>query len=614
MRKIFLFFLPLLILAVSLCLSLSAYAEEGDAETPSPETPVSADEDSASDGISPFDLYVGGVAVMNVGEEIKTEDPEDTTRVLTAVYQNKDGKQKLILSGHGDLAGGDTHFSVLYTGEDALSVEIALGSNVTFAQPIELSAGSLSAVGSNVVFKRNVKITDGSINLSESFVDFDSGIWIGRGSFSAEKNSTVNFKGIESGNSAFLRVADGTISFADCTIVVAPGSGISVVDPLINEFQTPAGTCFAAGKITLDSATMTVPYSDRSEPLHAVLWGSHEVEIKSGSVVRLNGTGYFSDAFAYAGERLLLSDSGLNVSGVGCILNLPEADLTMTKESEINGNAICGMYLGGDAMINSDSRINILSGRCGIAVVGKAANFHADRSDIHLSNTDTSLVAPAGRTRPWDEGAIVSAAFYAKNSSANFKNCKFTASNYPIGMLVISGSRFDFTGYLNLSAKKAAFLAIVAEKENVNFGSRISGSATLFTLQVSDAFGDMGKYAVALTPYDGAFKQSANAAIQTPDDVVNAFTGYITNCILTIESFPAVIIIVPCVVLIAATVLVIVLYQSGVIMHGKHKNRTEDTTAESALPAENIEENTTDTNRAEEVCIDTHDKTQEGEM
>ncbi len=505
---------------------------------------------------SPYGVYVGGVAVTEENKDDIFGDVtigEDGKEIGTAraVYDDKD--RELTLSGTVQVTGfsvmDDIRYGLLTTEREDIYVRVKEGSTIGFSHGIFLRSGSLVAKQATLAFGEAV---DGDVKV---------------------------------GSEAFLRTESGDVHFEDCRVECHFIDMISVFSEAYTEGKIPVGIGFVADDISMKRTRLVVSATACKTPLYALLWARGGVEITANSTVQAvaeEGVCY-ADAFVHAEDHVKIVDSNVTVSGVGCAFALPEADMEIRDHSEIVISAGQGMYVGGECLVTGESYVELATSGFCIAVVGEDTSFRADKdTKFHLTS---AAVATTTRAYPWD--TLPAAGFYSDMAEVAFKNAKVTIHR-PLGILCRSYyEKLSFTGRYDI-VSEVAFFALSNRKENVSFGTEIKGDATLFSIPA------FGQYATSLVAPEGVFELSGKpGAMGSLADVKLAFTGYLGECHIDAENFPAALLIAPGILLLAVTVAIIVLYKTGHLVAGhrrKHEDQSETVADTASVTTQNHSE------------------------
>ncbi len=522
---------------------------------------------------SPFGLYVGGIAVTR----------DNMTDILEDIPKNST-----------DMDGEEVSPRAFYVdGED--EGHLYLSGNILLDRATTVNGVGYAVFSSNT--EKNIRVTISK----RSDITLTHGIEIALGSFEVEEGSTLTFKAVGNTNvSALVNVKSGEIVMEGCHVDCTSTDMIGVVDAEKNMVGVPAGVCYAADRISINNSELKLLAPSRETPLHAVFWANDAFNIKEDSSVFVMGTsaGCFADVFLHAGKRAEINDANVIVfSSVGCVMDLPEADFSVRDGSLLYSTlSSCGMLLGGESRIE-DSTVNMTTCDGGIVVTGEGASFRTGNGVKITINESNETFDVSPREHTWD--GYVSAAIYFEKCPVNMRGTNVTTRGYTYGILTITGGEKNtFIGQYNMSAK-VAFFATAEKRGDINFGSSVSGDAKLHTISARGTLGALGDYAVALVPTNRIELAVTGVSIARVDDLHAAFSGYAAACNVESKAFPFGAIIVPCVFILVAVAVIIVLYKTDHI-NGRRKKGTEKTvqTPASDIPA------TEDTQDAQTVAED----------
>ncbi len=509
---------------------------------------------------SPFGVYVNGIPVTETNKKDVLGDVDEDVDTTFARVVFDDKTRELILSGNLVLSSatkmGDAEYGLLSVGKEDVSVRISEGSYVTFGHGVFLRHGDFDAKQATIFFGDNAGST---------------------------------------GSESFVRLQQGNLVMDGCRVECRSTEMISVVSDTVEEGVIPHGIGFIADYITLTNGTrLILTATAREIPLYAVLWADKNIDLveKSTLLVEDGNSGYFADAFLHAGERARLSETHLNVRGVGCVFDVPTADLFIRDNSEILAGAVWGMIVGGDCVIEGESYIEISSSGGGIAVAGEDATFRSE-GDTRLYLKKNETFTPPALARNYSWSGYVNAAFYSNGCAVTFKDVRFTAIDHDFGILCRSGGEnLSFTGFFDIVAD-VAFFAAADSKADVSFGTEVKGDAVLFTIPATQ-LGELGEYAISFVPRDGVLGVRGGE-ITSLAEIRDAFYGFASECYIQVEIFPVAAVVVPCVMIVVVTLVIIILYKTGHIVIGRHRKNKEgtDTAAEESSAAENATTATT---------------------
>ncbi len=511
---------------------------------------------------SEYDLYVNGKPVTaENADNVLAEALLEEGQLPTVVYDHD--SRTLTVAGTVELTDGTrmnnaASYSILSLGEEELDVVIDERAEVTL----------------------------------------DFGVYIQCGSFSAVPSSKLIFSGDTLGSAAFVQVLDGEISFHDADISCEETLGITYMSEEIVEDKIPDGVGFAAPVINIENARLSVASSYRAQPLFAFLYSTESITVEGRMTkVRSTDNNYFADVFVYSDSSVSIADGDLSASGVGCIFDLPKANLDISG-ADIEGNTYFGMYLGGKCYVKSGATVSLKTVYGGVAIVGEnAPTFEVSDSRFCVSAAKAPSAQPAGegylfRTHAWDQE--IDAAIYAKGARVEFDSSTLDVSGHRFGVLYISqGERFSHTGQLNISADAIAFFATVKDESNVRFGSEIAGNVFVSSVHAPEILGEYGDYAVALVPNNGSLQVKTASKLNHITDVANVFSGYADDCSLTVREFDVALVVIPCIVLLGLTVLIVALYQGGFIVIGRRKKKNASVPEEETRLADDAGEHST---------------------
>ncbi len=530
--------LTLLLLSGLTVFSFAAEAEDTeDTVTPPP---------TVSEGVSEYGLYVNGIAVNETNKDSILEVNAVADAPLAHAAYDADSRT-LTFSGNVTLNGctradGGIAYSILSVSEDEIEVVVEESTTLTMSYGVYLYRGSFKAQGANLTFDMP-----------------------------------------NSGSAAFMQVMEGDITVTNCHVECTSAIGITVFSD--TEEETKRNGCgFVATRIAIDNTWMELSSQQAATPMYALFYGIQTVSITGNSTITSDQGSYLADAFVMAEESVTVSDSLLYIMGVGCVFDLPKAEL-MVSDSKILGTVYHGMTLGGESRFKGTTEISLKTVHGGIYVTGKEAAFIAGNVKIHMFETAITHddKGAAYRTRPHVWETIPQAAIYADGTDVSFSGSSVESRGYLYGILYISrGEKFSFTGKLNLAGETAAFMAVTDRESDIGFGSSMTGDAYADTLHAPGVFGELGQYVTSFVPNETKLTLRTSAAVQSPEGVAGAVTGYLKSCNIKAEEFPAAIIIIPCIILIALTVLILVLYQGGYLMAGRRKKKQGDGTAKDS--------------------------------
>jgi hypothetical protein len=485
---------------------------------------------------SPWGIYVGSTAVTEENcDDILGDTQDDPDAVPHATY-NSDKKiltlQNLTLSD-GIVSEGN-YYSVVCADE---SVTVQIKGTVTL--------------------KWGIYLKKGDVELSQA---------------------DVTFLG-EEGGTGYIQLSDGDLTIESSTVRGESLAGVSDV-------------CFGANRLLIsDSRVLVTPARGKSTMFGCVLYAKEKLTVEKNSFVQYQTSYPIVNAFLESEGDIAIKDSVLQATGATYFINSTGGSLTVESNSSLIANeCLNGLYLAGNATI-TDSLVDIRAYQSGILNNPEGGTyFRLKRSTVKVVNPGFEAFENGPLFRQWEEQeaylstiyssyedyiakyaeeytavtqTIRHSGFYANASDVTFTRSTFTAQGYQIGILYRSaGKHMSVTdgSTLELSGTRAAFMALVNQTSEVRFGSSLKGNATQFSLPAQDILGSYGNYMVSLTPRDVTLKCMTNTPLTDPEQIFDAFGGYVSSCHVTVDEFPVMAIVIPCSVLFVMAVVTVAVF------------------------------------------------------